>query len=118
VQIRIHCLAPFFAAFAALCAGAPAGATPVTPDSVITVTGYLEDGENAGTVEISVAGSTGDYVNYVIIEKGKGRDLKKFVGRLVTLSGTVHADKKKSLALTVEKYEVVKNLPGDSGLVE
>jgi hypothetical protein len=108
----------FLFALACQCTGAPADAAPRTLDSAITVTGYLEDSENAGTIEISVAGATGDYVNYVIAEKGKGRDLKKLVGQLVKLSGTIQTDKKKTRTLLVEKYEVLKSLPGDSGLPE
>jgi hypothetical protein len=89
-------------------------AVPPSGDTLATVTGYLEDSETGKGIEISVMNPAGDYDNYSVLEKGKGRDLKKQVGQLVKLYGNIQADGKKIKTFFVEKYEILKNSPADS----
>ena len=98
--------------------GAPAVTDSTTGKVPVVISGYLEDSEDGKRVEISVMGPAGDYEDFVIAEKGKGKELRKQVGQLVKLTGTVQTEGKKIKTFIVDKYEVLQNAPTDSGTGE
>ncbi len=85
-----------------------------TVDSLVTITGYIEDSETGNGIEISVISSNDDYINYRISEKGKGRELKKQVGQLVKLTGSIQPGSGKMLTFTVNRFEKLNDLTPDS----